>query len=52
MLLNIRNKNVYSLGVGISMVFKIVSYFNFPGGWGLTMGVDPGVMTHISSDAP
>jgi hypothetical protein len=48
MLLNIRNKNVYSLGVGISMVFNIVSYFNFLGGWGLT----PGAMTYISSDAP
>jgi hypothetical protein len=48
MLLDIRNKNVYSLGVGISMVFKILSYFNFLGG----IGVDPGVLIYISSDAP
>jgi hypothetical protein len=34
MLLDIRNKNVYSLGVGISTVFKIFSYFNFLGGIG------------------
>jgi hypothetical protein len=36
MLLNIRNKNIYSLGVGISMASKIFSYFPFLGG-----GVDP-----------
>jgi hypothetical protein len=48
MLLDIRNKNVYSLGLRISMVFKIFSYFNFLGEW----GVDPSVMTYISSDAP
>jgi hypothetical protein len=42
MLLDIRNKNVYSLGVGISTVFKIFSYFNFLG-----VGLIPGVMTYI-----
>jgi hypothetical protein len=32
MLHNTRNKNIYGLGVGISIVFKIFSYFNFLGG--------------------
>jgi hypothetical protein len=36
MICNTRKKNTYSLGMGISTVFKIFSYFNFPGG-----GVDP-----------
>jgi hypothetical protein len=36
MLRNIRNKNTYSLGMGISTVLKKISYFNFLGG-----GVDP-----------
>jgi hypothetical protein len=48
MLLDIRNKNIYSFGVGISKVFKIFSYLNFLGG----RGVDHEVMTYISSDAP
>jgi hypothetical protein len=34
--LNTRNKNVYGLGVGISMIFKIFSNFPF-----LEGGVDP-----------
>jgi hypothetical protein len=47
MLLEIRNKNVYSLGVGISTIFKIFSKLNFLGGW----EIDHGVMTYISSNA-
>ena len=47
MLLNARNKNIYGLGVGISTVFKIFSYFPFKGA-----GLTPGVMTYIPLDAP
>jgi hypothetical protein len=36
MFLDTRNKNMYGLGVGISTVSKIFSYFQFLGG-----GVDP-----------
>jgi hypothetical protein len=36
MFLDTRNKNIYGLGVGISMVSKIFSYFPFLGD-----GVDP-----------
>jgi hypothetical protein len=40
MLLDTRNKNIYGLGVGISIVFEIFSNFPFWGwgGWGLTSG--------------
>jgi hypothetical protein len=43
LLLDTRNKNIYSLGVGISTVFKIFSYFNFLG-----VGLISGVMTYIT----
>jgi hypothetical protein len=43
MICNTRSKNTYSLGVGISTVFKIFSYFNFLG-----KGLIPGVMTYIN----
>jgi hypothetical protein len=33
MLLDTRNKNIYSLGVGISTVFEIFWHFLFRGGW-------------------
>jgi hypothetical protein len=29
-----RNKNIYGLGVGISIVFEIFSNFQFLGEWG------------------
>jgi hypothetical protein len=33
MLLDTRNKNIYGLGVGISMNFEIIGHFLLKGGW-------------------
>jgi hypothetical protein len=38
---NIMNMNIYSLGVGISIVFEIFSQFPISGGW-----VDPSTKGH------
>jgi hypothetical protein len=48
MFLNTRNKNTYGLKVGISTVFKLISYFPFLGWVELT----PGVITYIPLDVP
>jgi hypothetical protein len=34
MFFDIRNKDIYGLGVGISIVIEIFSNFPFLGGWG------------------